>query len=163
MTDGQGHVVDFKNTIIIMTSNLGAMSIVEHIGEEEFSEMKPAIIQQIVQMLKQRISSEFVNRIDEILLFNPLSKDAIREIALLQLTRLKDKLSKNGITITIEDSAINFIVETGFEPEMGARPIKRTIDKFIVDSLAQNLLSSMVSKDSQIRISYSGNCLRFCN
>ena len=163
MTDGQGHVVDFKNTIIIMTSNLGAMSIVEHIGEEEFSEMKPAIIQQIVQMLKQRISSEFVNRIDEILLFNPLSKDAIREIALLQLTRLKDKLSKNGITITIEDSAINFIVETGFEPEMGARPIKRTIDKFIVDSLAQNLLSSTVSKDSQIRISYSGNCLRFCN
>lgn len=163
MTDGQGHIVDFKNTIIIMTSNLGAMSIVEHIGEEGFAEMKPAIIQQIVQMLKQKVSSEFVNRIDEILLFNPLSKDAIRKISILQLTRLKDKLSKNGIDITIDDTAINYIVETGFEPEMGARPIKRTIDKFIVDPLAQNLLSSVISKDSQITISYSSNSLRFRN
>ena len=105
MTDGQGHVVDFKNTIIIMTSNLGAMSIIEHIGEGRFAEMKPVIIQQIIQLLKQRVSSEFVNRIDEILLFNPLSKEAIREIAILQLTRLRNKLSKNGINITIEDSA----------------------------------------------------------
>ena len=163
MTDGQGHVVDFKNTIIIMTSNLGAMSIVEHIGEEGFAEMKPAIIQQIVQMLKQRVSSEFVNRIDEILLFNPLTKDAIRKIAMLQLTRLKDKLSKNGINITIDDTAINYVVETGYEPEMGARPIKRTIDKHIVDPLAQNLLASMVSKDGQIYISYSRDSLLFRN
>ena len=163
MTDGQGHVVDFKNTIIIMTSNLGAMSIVEHIGGEGFAEMKTAIIQQIVQMLKQRVSSEFVNRIDEILLFNPLSKEAIRKIAILQLTQLKEKLSRNGINISIDDSAINYIVEIGFEPEMGARPIKKTIDKYIVDPLAQNLLSSMVSKNSQITISYSGNCLRFHN
>ena len=92
MTDGQGHVVDFKNTIIIMTSNLGAMSIIEHIGEGRFAEMKPVIIQQIIQLLKQRVSSEFVNRIDEILLFNPLSKEAIREIAILQLTRLRNKI-----------------------------------------------------------------------
>lgn len=163
MTDGQGHIVDFKNTIIIMTSNLGAMSIVEHIGEDGFAEMKPAIIQQIVQMLKQRVSSEFVNRIDEILLFNPLTKDAIRKIAMLQLTRLKDKLSKNGINITIDDTAINCVVETGFEPEMGARPIKRTIDKYIVDPLAQNLLSSMVSKNGQIYISCSRDNLLFRN
>lgn len=163
MTDGQGHVVDFKNTIIIMTSNLGAMSIIEYIGEEGFAETKPAIIQQIVQLLKQKVSSEFVNRIDEILLFNPLTKDAIRKIAMLQLMRLKDKLSKNGINITIDDTAINYVVETGFEPEMGARPIKRTIDKYVVDPLAQNLLSSMVSKDSHITISYSDNCLKFRN
>ena len=163
MTDGQGHVVDFKNTIIIMTSNLGAMSIVEHIGEGSFAEKKPAIIQQIVLLLKQRVSSEFVNRIDEILLFNPLSKEDIREIAILQLRRLRNKLSKNGINITIEDSAINYIVETGFEPEMGARPIKRTIDKFIVDPLAQNLLSSTIRKDGQIYISFSRDSLLFRN
>ena len=163
MTDGQGHIVDFKNTIIIMTSNLGAMSIVEHIGEGRFAEMKPVIIQQIIQLLKQRVSSEFVNRIDEILLFNPLSKEAIREIAILQLTRLRNKLSKNDINITIDDTAINYIVEIGFEPEMGARPIKRTIDKYIVDPLAQNLLSSIINKDSQITISYLGNSLRFRN
>ena len=155
--------VDFKNTIIIMTSNLGAMSIVEHIGEGRFAEMKPVIIQQIIQLLKQRVSSEFVNRIDEILLFNPLSKEAIREIAILQLTRLRNKLSKNDINITIDDTAINYIVEIGFEPEMGARPIKRTIDKYIVDPLAQNLLSSIINKDSQITISYLGNSLRFRN
>jgi ATP-dependent Clp protease ATP-binding subunit ClpB len=125
--------------------------------------MKPVIIQQIIQLLKQRVSSEFVNRIDEILFFNPLSKEAIREIAILQLTRLRNKLSKNGINITIDDTAINYIVEIGFEPEMGARPIKRTIDKYIVDPLAQNLLSSIINKDSQITISYLGNSLRFRN
>ena len=146
-----------------MTSNLGAMSIVEHIGEESFSEMKPAIIQQIVQMLKQRISSEFVNRIDEILLFNPLTKDVIRKIAILQLTRLKEKLSKNGINIIVDDGAINYIVENGFEPEMGARPIKRMIDKLIVDPLAENILSSRISKDSHIIISYLNNELVFHN
>lgn len=163
MTDGQGHIVDFKNTIIIMTSNLGAMSIVEHIGEEGFTEIKSTIINQIVQLLKQKISSEFVNRIDEILLFNPLRKDVIRKIAILQLSRLKDKLSNNGINISIDDTAINHIVETGFEPEMGARPIKRTIDKYVVDPLAQNLLSSMISKDYPIYISYARNEMVFRN
>ena len=163
MTDGQGHVVDFKNTIIIMTSNLGAMFIAEHIGDDNFSEIKPELIQQIGQLLKQRVSSEFVNRIDEILLFNPLTKAAIRKIAILQLTRLKEKLSKNCIYIMVEDAAINYIVESGFEPEMGARPIKRMIDKLIVDSLAENILSSRISKDSQIIISYLNNGLVFHN
>ena len=163
MTDGQGHVVDFKNTIIIMTSNLGAMSIAEHIGEERFAEMKPAIIQQIVQMLKQKVSSEFVNRIDEILLFNPLSKEVVRKITILQLSRLKDKFLKNGISIMIDDTAINYIVEIGFEPEMGARPIKRTIDKFIVDPLAENILSSRVCKEEQIYISSLNNNITFNN
>ena len=163
MTDGQGHVVDFKNTIIIMTSNLGAMSIVEHIGEESFSEMKPAIIQQIVQMLKQRISSEFVNRIDEILLFNPLTKDVIRKIAILQLTRLKEKLSKNGINIMIDDSAINYIVDSGFDSEMGARPIKRTIERCIVDKLAQSLLFSVIDQNRPIMVSYTGTEIKFGN
>ena len=163
MTDGQGHIVDFKNTIIIMTSNLGATSIVERIGEESFSEMKPALTQQIVQMLKQKVSSEFVNRIDEILLFNPLSKEAILEIAILQLIRLRNKLSKNGINIMIDDSAINYIVETGFEPEMGARPIKRAIDKYIVDPLAQKLLSTLISKDRQILITCRNGTLFFSN
>jgi ATP-dependent Clp protease ATP-binding subunit ClpB len=163
MTDGQGHVVDFKNTIIIMTSNLGATFIAEHIGDDSFSETKPVLIQQIVQLLKQKVSSEFVNRIDEFLLFNPLTKDAIRKISILQLTRLKEKLSKHGINITIDDNAINYIVESGFDPEMGARPINRVIDKLIVDPLAENILSSRISKDKQIIISYSNNGLVFHN
>jgi ATP-dependent Clp protease ATP-binding subunit ClpB len=163
MTDGQGHVVDFKNTIIIMTSNLGATFIAEHIGDDSFSETKPMLIQQIVQLLKQKVSSEFVNRIDEFLLFNPLTKDAIRKISILQLTRLIEKLSKNGINIIIDDDVINYIVESGFDPEMGARPIKRVIDKLIVDPLAENVLSSRISKDKQIIISYLNNGLVFHN
>jgi ATP-dependent Clp protease ATP-binding subunit ClpB len=163
MTDGQGHVVDFKNTIIIMTSNLGATFIAEHIGDDSFSETKPVLIQQIVQLLKQKVSSEFVNRIDEFLLFNPLTKDAIRKISILQLTRLIEKLSKNGINIIIDDDVINYIVESGFDPEMGARPIKRVIDKLIVDPLAENVLSSRISKDKQIIISYLNNGLVFHN
>lgn len=163
MTDGQGHVVDFKNTIIIMTSNLGATFIAEHIGDDSSSETKPMLIQQIVQLLKQKVSSEFVNRIDEFLLFNLLTKDAIRKISILQLTRLKEKLSKNGINIIIDDEVINYIVECGFDPEMGARPIKRVIDKLIVDPLAENILSSRISKDKQIIISYLNNGLVFHN
>lgn len=163
MTDGQGHVVDFKNTIIIMTSNLGSMLIAENIGDDNYSEIKPVLIQQIVQLLKQRVSSEFVNRIDEFLLFNPLTKDAIRKISILQLTRLIEKLSKNGINIIIDDDVINYIVESGFDPEMGARPIKRVIDKLIVDPLAENVLSSRISKDKQIIISYLNNGLVFHN
>lgn len=163
MTDGQGHVVDFKNTIIIMTSNLGSMLIAENIGDDNYSEIKPVLIQQIVQLLKQKVSSEFVNRIDEFLLFNPLTKDAIRKISILQLTRLIEKLSKNGINIIIDDDVINYIVESGFDPEMGARPIKRVIDKLIVDPLAENVLSSRISKDKQIIISYLNNGLVFHN
>lgn len=163
MTDGQGHAVDFKNTIIIMTSNFGAMSIAEHIGDENFDAIKPALIQQTIQLLKQKISSEFVNRIDDILLFNPLTKEAVRKIAILQLTNLKEKLSNNGIYVTIDDSAINYIVESGYEPEMGARPIKRSIDKLIVDHLAENILSSKVSKEGQICISFQNNHIMFHN
>lgn len=163
MTDGQGHVINFKNTIVIMTSNLGAMSIAEQIGQEHFEEVKHTLKRQIIQMLKQRISSEFVNRIDEIVLFNPLSKDVIRKIVLLQLTKLREKLMKNGIDIVIEDSAINYIMEVGFEPEMGARPIKRAIDRYIIDSLAQSILNSDVNKNSPIRVFCIGNDMKFTN
>ena len=104
-----------------------------------------------------------MNRIDEIVLFNPLSKDIIRKIVILQLEILKEKLGKNGIDITIEDNAINYIVEVGFEPEMGARPIKRAIDRLILDSLAQNLLSSNINKDKNIVISYNNGGITFVN
>lgn len=163
MTDGQGHVVDFKNTIIIMTSNLGATFVAEHIVDDNFSGIKPVLVQQIMQLLKQRVSSEFVNRIDEILLFNPLTKDSIRKIAILQITRLKEKLSKNGINIVINDNAIDYIAESGFEPEMGARPIKRMIDKLVVDPLAECILSSNISRNRLIKIMYSEGKLLFQN
>lgn len=163
MTDGQGHVINFKNTIVIMTSNLGAMLITERINQGDYEQVKHTLKRKIIQMLKQHISSEFVNRIDEILLFNPLPKDVIRRIVLLQLSRLKEKLTKNGIDVAIDDGAINYIVEVGFEPEMGARPIKRAIDKYILDPLAQSILNSDVNKTNTIRVSYIGNDMKFEN
>lgn len=163
MTDGQGHVINFKNTIVIMTSNLGAILITERIGQDNFDENKHALKHQIIQLIKQRISSEFVNRIDEIVLFNPLSKDVIRKIVLLQLTRLKEKLIKSNIDVSIDNSVINYIIDVGYDPEMGARPIKRAIDKYILDPLVQSLLSEDLNKDSHIRISYIDGVLKFSN
>ncbi len=163
MTDGQGHVVNFKNTIVIMTSNLGAMSIAEHIGQENFEEVKHTLKHQIIQMMKQRISSEFVNRIDEIVLFNPLTKENIRKIVLLQLEKLKDKLFKNCIDIEIDDNVIDYLVVVGFEPEMGARPIKRAIDKYVIDPLSQSLLTRETVSNAPIRISCYSQRIAFKN
>lgn len=163
MTDGQGHVVDFKNTIIIMTSNLGAMLIAEHIGDSNFQEIKQILKCQIMQMMMQKISSEFVNRVDEIVLFNPLSKEIIRKIVLLQIDKLKEKLIKNGIDISIDDSVINFLVEIGFEPEMGARPVKRAIDRHIIDPLAQSLLAGVIVNNKPITVSIILQRISFLN
>lgn len=146
-----------------MTSNFGATYIAEHIEQGNFEETKPTLKRQIIQMMKQRISSEFVNRIDEIVLFNPLSGTVIRKIILLQLTKLKNKLIGNGIEIAFEDDVVNYLAEVGFEPEMGARPVKRAIDRYIVDPLAQNLLASIVNKDSKIIISCVNNEIKFSN
>ena len=163
MTDGQGHVINFKNTIVIMTSNMGATYIAEHIGQGNFEETKPVLKRRIIQMMNQHISSEFVNRIDEIVLFNPLSETVIRKIILLQLTKLKNKLIGNGIEIAFEDDVVNYLAAAGFELEMGARPVKRAIDRYIVDPLAQNLLASTVNKESMIIVSCVNNEIKFSN
>ena len=146
-----------------LTIQNGAILITERIGQDNFDENKHALKHQIIQLIKQRISSEFVNRIDEIVLFNPLSKDVIRKIVLLQLTRLKEKLIKSNIDVSIDNSVINYIIDVGYDPEMGARPIKRAIDKYILDPLVQSLLSEDLNKDSHIRISYIDGVLKFSN
>ena len=163
MTDGQGHLIDFKNTIVIMTSNLGAALIAENIGRVDFIEVIPTLKYQITQMMKQKISSEFVNSIDEIVLFNPLSVEVIKNIVYLQLTRLKEKLRKNGIDISFDDSVVDYLVQVGYEPEMGARPVKRAIDKFVVDPLTQSLLAGEVSRDTSINVILYANNLKFEN
>ena len=111
--------------------------------------------------MKQKISSEFVNRIDEIVLFNPLPKEIIRQIALLQIAKLKDRLSKNSIDIFVDDQAVNHLVEIGFEPGMGARPVKRVIDRFLVDGLAQSMLENRIDSKAQVMISLANNHLIF--
>ena len=159
MTDGQGHTVNFRNTIIIMTSNLGAPLIAEQVVSGRFGDVKDTIILQITQMMKQRISSEFVNRIDEILLFNPLCKEDISRIFLLQFEKLRKRLIKNDIEIDIEERALNFLIENSYEPEMGARPVKRAIDKYIVDGLAQSMLEQRIDGNKRVTVSLANNQL----
>lgn len=161
MTDGQGHTVNFRNTIIIMTSNLGAPLIAEQVASGRFDVVKDSIIHQITQMMKQRISSEFVNRIDEILLFNPLCKGDISRIFLLQLEKFRKRLVKNDIDIDIEESALNYLIENSYEPEMGARPVKRAIDKYIVDGLAQSMLEQRIDGNKRVSVSLANNKLIF--
>lgn len=161
MTDGQGHTVYFRNTIIVMTSNLGAPLIAERVASGQYDVLKDTLLQQITQMMKQTISSEFVNRIDEILLFNPLCKGDIQKIFLLQLEKLRRRLAKNNIEIDIHETVLNYLVNISYEPEMGARPVKRAIDKYIVDGLAQSMLENRVELNRQVAITLSNNQLIF--
>ena len=161
MTDGQGHTVNFRNTIVIMTSNFGAMTISEHIYDSNFDAIKESLKDEIVQLLRRKISSEFVNRIDEIILFNPLTKDAIRKIVLVQIASLKTKLLENDIIVSFDGSAVDFLVEEGYSPDLGARPVKRAIDKYIVDALAQVLLSNEIDRNKPVLISCNNNNVVF--
>lgn len=161
MTDGQGHTVNFRNTIIIMTSNLGAPLIAEQVTSGHYDTVKDSLLHQITQLMKQKISSEFVNRIDEILLFNPLSKEDIQRIFLLQLEKLRIRLAKNDIEINLHETALNYLVNLSYEPEMGARPVKRAIDKYIVDGLAQSMLENRGELRKQVNITLSNNQLIF--
>lgn len=165
MTDGQGHVVNFKNTIIIMTSNMGAEDIAQSIDENGNLQNEYTLMQGIIAMMKQRISPEFVNRIDEIVMFKPLTIEDIRQIVVLQARKLHERLRKNGIEIRFTDATINELSTLAYDPTMGARPVKRVIDKYILNDLTQDLLSSGITKNHPILIDspkVSPNHSTFC-
>jgi ATP-dependent Clp protease ATP-binding subunit ClpB len=155
LTDSKAHTVDFKNTIIIMTSNLGSQLISERIStgfkddgnrwERIFGELK----QELLQLLKQSIRPEFLNRVDEIIVFKPLGRDDIRQVVTLQLTRVVEMMEKKGIRLQISDEAKDWIAKLGYDPIYGARPLKRVIQKHIVNPLAEKILAgTFVEGDS---------------
>jgi len=146
LTDSKGRTVDLKNTIIIMTSNLGSQLIAERIAqdfssnggwEESFAELK----QELLQLLKQTIRPEFLNRIDEIIVFKPLGAADIRKIVTLQITRVVDMLEKKGIRLEVTDEANDWIAKLGYDPLYGARPLKRVIQKHLTNPLSEKLLA----------------------
>jgi ATP-dependent Clp protease ATP-binding subunit ClpB len=146
LTDSKGHTVDFKNTIIIMTSNLGSQMISERIAtdfdrgdgwDNIFSDLK----QGLLQLLKQTIRPEFLNRVDEIIVFRPLDKTAIRQVVSLQLKRVQEMVLKQGITLDVDDEAKDWIAKLGYDPIYGARPLKRVIQKHIVNPLSERILA----------------------
>jgi ATP-dependent Clp protease ATP-binding subunit ClpB len=136
LTDGQGRTVDFRNTVIVMTSNLGSQLIQELAGESNYAKMKEAVM----DIVSQNFRPEFINRIDEVVVFRPLEREQIRRIADIQLDYLRKRLAEREITLKISDKALERLSNTGFDPVYGARPLKRAIQSLIENPLAKEIL-----------------------
>jgi len=166
LTDNKGRMVNFKNTIIIMTSNMGSPVI-----RENFARMTPGnkeeVIektkQEVLEMLKQTIRPEFLNRIDETIMFTPLNEKEIEEIVGLQVRGIQKMLAANGITLEVTPAAIHFLAEEGYDPEFGARPVKRVLHRLVLNRLSKDILAQTVDKDRPIIIDVKDNDLVFTN
>ncbi len=166
LTDNKGRLVDFKNAIIIMTSNAGSQIIqknLENVKPESEEEVFEKTRREVFTMLKSMIRPEFLNRIDDIIMFKPLNRQEIRDIVKLQFGQLQKMLAKNQVNITADDQAIDYIADAGFDPQFGARPIKRMIQKNIMNELSKMILAGSVSKDSDIEITFREGQLQFVN
>ena len=155
LTDSKGREVNFKNTIIIMTSNLGSEILQDSLADITEENRERILMEArigIVNLLKQRMRPEFLNRIDEILLFKPLTQSDVRKIAVLQLQTLQSKLSADDITLNITDDAFDTIVRLGYDVQYGARPLKRAIQKYIVDQLSMHILAGDFSSGDIIEL-----------
>ena len=150
-----GRVVDFKNTILIMTSNIGSEYLLDGVNEDNIAKVQSE--------LKSHFKPEFLNRIDDIIFFNPLNKDVIKQIVNKFIKELETRLSKLQITLTLTDKALNAIVEQGFNPIYGARPIKRFIQKEIETPLSREIISETIDKGSKVIIDYQTNQFTFQN
>ena len=164
LTDNKGRLADFKNTIIIMTSNMGS-----HIIQEKFEAVKDmdtameSAKLEVLGLLKQSVRPEFINRIDDIVMFTPLSQKDIREIVGLQLKGVRKMLAKQGIVLDATEEAINFLAERGFDPQYGARPVKRVVQREVLNKLSKEILSGNVHTDSIILLDEFDNTLVFRN
>jgi len=179
LTDNKGRTVNFKNTIIIMTSNMGS-----HLIQEKFEglhnleksgtmntvqlnrkreELMESTKNEVMSMLKQQIRPEFLNRIDEIIMFSPLNENQIRDIVRMQVDGIIRMLSESGIQMRLTDDAIAFLGKAGFDPEFGARPVKRAIQRYLLNDLSKKILSGEVNKEHEIVVDATGEGLRFSN
>ena len=166
LTDNKGRTVNFKNTIIIMTSNLGSSYIqsqFEKINDENREVIVEETKKEVMSMLKKTIRPEFLNRIDETIMFLPLNKEEIEQIVMLQIGGIKNMLADNGITLQMTDEAIRFIADTGYDPEFGARPVKRAIQRYLLNDLSKKLLSQEVDRSKPIIVETAGDGLIFRN
>ena len=153
LTDNKGRVANFKNTIIIMTTNIGAQIIQENfekITDENYFEVIENTKDEVVALLKRTVRPEFINRIDEIIMFRPLTQKNIRKIVSIQFDLIKKRLTESGVSIEISDAALDRLAKIGFDPQFGARPLKRVIQREILNELSKQILSGKVNKNSQI-------------
>ncbi|HEX3933050.1 MAG TPA: ATP-dependent chaperone ClpB [Puia sp.] len=166
LTDNKGRVVNFKNTIIIMTSNMGSQIIqanFENVTEKNREDVMERTRVEVVELLRQTIRPEFLNRIDEIILFQPLLKGEIRGIIRIQLENLQRLVAKNGINLQFSEYAIDYLAENGFDPQFGARPLKRLIQKEIVNQLSKKILSGDVDRTSPVLVDVFDGVVVFRN
>jgi ATP-dependent Clp protease ATP-binding subunit ClpB len=148
LTDGQGRTVDFKNTVIIMTSNIGSDVIQEFSEDNHYQEMKT----QVMAILGQHFKPEFINRVDESVVFHPLIAEQIKQIAAIQIQALSQRLAEQELSFVVSEQALSLIAQAGFDPIFGARPLKRAIQQGIENPLAQKLLAGDFDKGQCIRV-----------
>lgn len=167
LTDNKGRTVDFRNTIIIMTSNIGSHIIMEHFSK--YSDTMPPIdvIEQtrdeVFELMKQTIRPEFLNRIDEIVMFTPLNREDVRQIVVLQIAQINKMLGENSIRLEVSDRAIDWLANEGYDPMFGARPVKRALQKYVVNELSKEILAGHVDRNSTIQVDASDTGLTFNN
>ena len=166
LTDNKGRVVNFKNTIIIMTSNIGShliMDAFEKVNEKNVEQVTENAKEEVMNLLRQTIRPEFLNRVDDIIMFHPLMKKEIMEIVKIQLNNLKKLIAKNGIQLEFSDYALEFLAEQGFDPQYGARPLKRLIQKEIVNQLSKRILANDIDKSVPVLVDVFDNTVVFRN
>lgn len=166
LTDNKGRTVNFKNTIIIMTSNLGSQIIrerFEHLNAQNRAEVIEKTQNEVFNLLKAQMRPEFLNRIDEIIMFTPLDENEIAQIVRLQVSAVAKMLSKNGITLETTDAAVAFLAKAGYDPEFGARPVKRVIQNMVLNKLSKDIIAQNIDREKPIVIDCVGDELVFRN
>ena len=164
LTDNKGRVVNFKNTIVIMTSNLGSQYIQSRLNGQSHSEaLLDDIRNHVMEMLKQTIRPEFLNRIDDIIMFHPLNEGEVRSIVEMQVRTIVARLGEQGVTLHVSAEAVDLISRAGFDPEFGARPIKRALQRLLLNNLSKALLAGTIDKNAPILVGVEGDVLKFCN
>ena len=168
LTDNKGRVVNFKNTIIIMTSNLGSSYIqsqFEKLNENSTTQERESLIEstqkEVMNMLKKTIRPEFLNRIDETIMFLPLTHDQIKQVVSLQIKGITKMLESNGVKLKLTDEALNFLADAGYDPEFGARPVKRAIQRYLLNDLSKTMLAQNINRDKPIVVRVKNDALEF--
>lgn len=166
LTDNKGRVVNFKNTIIVMTSNIGSQMIrenFERINDLNHDEIVEQTKNEVMNLLKKVVRPEFLNRIDEIIMFAPLNEKQIAEIVKIQLNNISNMLADNGVRVQVTDRALEFISREGYDPQFGARPVKRAIQRYILNDLSKEIISGKLDNEKIITVDYRDNKLVFTN
>ncbi len=156
LTDGQGRTVDFRNTVLVMTSNLGS-HLIQEMVDESYAAMKEAVM----KIVGQHFRPEFINRIDDSVVFHPLGKEQIRSIANLQVERLAKRLAEQDISLHVSDEALDYLAEVGYDPVYGARPLKRATQVHLENPLAQEILAGKFVPGQVVEVERDGDALRF--